>query len=450
MAPSSKLACTVCLSCFGLASVAVWIGVATMANMRVDTSPPPSLPEACQYFNSNALQAPVTDSVAANVIDAVANFSVSNDSCPMFLRNYRHPLKWWTPWQAADTIGKWSSNFTCREQYFCGTDFNFAEFEQAADAIYKHQHPKDCRTAKFLVVEKEFESGLGSTINAKASMFLFALSVGRVLIDHPDIVWGMTNPKTCTEQDWSCYFAPLTNCTLPANWVSAAEPLIASWTNQSSQFLTAPVRHKTPRLPLIGFGFDDRLGGWWGTHAVMYLIRPSMRTLQATCLAWACMSQGAREPPRPFASMFVRGGDKWKEARLRDPYEYFDLLAWLNSKLSEPVRMLYVGTDDAYILQKIARNYSGSWNLHWIGYNRDHGGLTLNEVMSRHNSSRAEWQVLLSLADLYITASADIFVGTLSSNWCRLADRIRHMQGKAQMPYVTPERKTPLSSLMTA
>jgi hypothetical protein len=45
----------------------------------------------------------------------------------------------------------------------------------------------------------------------------------------------------------------------------------------------------------------------------------------------------------------------------------------------------------------------------------------------------------LALADLAITAQADVLVGTLSSNWPRLADELRRAGGKARVPVATPE-----------
>jgi hypothetical protein len=46
--------------------------------------------------------------------------------------------------------------------------------------------------------------------------------------------------------------------------------------------------------------------------------------------------------------------------------------------------------------------------------------------------------VLEFLTDLFIEANADLHVGTLTSNWCRLVDEIRLVLGKT-IPYYTPE-----------
>ena len=46
--------------------------------------------------------------------------------------------------------------------------------------------------------------------------------------------------------------------------------------------------------------------------------------------------------------------------------------------------------------------------------------------------------VLEFLTDLYIEVNADLHVGTLTSNWCRLVDEIRLVLGKI-IPFYTPE-----------
>ena len=48
--------------------------------------------------------------------------------------------------------------------------------------------------------------------------------------------------------------------------------------------------------------------------------------------------------------------------------------------------------------------------------------------------------VLEFLSDLFIEVNADLHVGTLTSNWCRLVDEIRLVLGKT-LPYYTPENK---------
>lgn len=37
------------------------------------------------------------------------------------------------------------------------------------------------------------------------------------------------------------------------------------------------------------------------------------------------------------------------------------------------------------------------------------------------------------------TFLGDVFVGTRTSNWCRMIDEIRKVHGKARIPYFSPE-----------
>jgi hypothetical protein len=47
--------------------------------------------------------------------------------------------------------------------------------------------------------------------------------------------------------------------------------------------------------------------------------------------------------------------------------------------------------------------------------------------------------VRLALAHMYISAPADVVVGTLSSNLARLADEFRRANGKVRIPQLNPE-----------
>jgi len=43
-----------------------------------------------------------------------------------------------------------------------------------------------------------------------------------------------------------------------------------------------------------------------------------------------------------------------------------------------------------------------------------------------------------SFANLFIAAEADIFIGTRTSNWCRLIDEHRKVMGKVSTNYYSP------------
>jgi hypothetical protein len=149
--------------------------------------------------------------------------------------------------------------------------------------------------------------------------------------------------------------------------------------------------------------------------------------------------RGQAQPDRPFASMFVRAGDKHTEARPREPHEYFTALWSLSHNLTEPVRSVYVGSDSALLLNRILQDYRDDWNLSWMGNFRGATGSFGREEQSVSFTADIELRSLITLADIYISSAADVLVGTLTSNQCRLMDELRKVQGKARMPYVTPE-----------
>jgi len=376
----------------------------------------------CTSFQSSQTRGPISPDQASTVVDTMTNVSPDNIKCPIFMTHYKHPLKYWIP------ESSWShpANSTCEDGVFCNT--TMLQEERNIGSFYRHQHPADCSRAKFLVIEVEWPSGFGSTIHVKATMLLLAAQSGRVLIDSPNITWSMTNPKTCKAQDWSCYFAPLTNCTLPHSWRDAAKPYTSP--SQTEQYVTSASKpHAIDNLGQDDFRALPR--PWWFVHATLYLIRPNRRTLSAACFLWNCLTHDKGEIRKPYAAMFIRGGDKWKEAKLREPFEYFDLLGQVNNTLSGTgISSVYLGTDDARIMSQTVREFGDMWSVFWIGYHRDIGGLEFQEVQRRYHSSKTEWQILLSLADLYVAATADFIVGTASSNWCRLVNELRLGQGK--------------------
>jgi hypothetical protein len=394
----------------------------------------------CAMFQASRNVGPVTNTTAALIIDAITHVPASKKNCPVFMHHYTDPLRFWTPetsWRLEAPSGR-----PCNDGPFC--DKTLIKQEKALGSFYRHQHPPNCSSSKFLIVDSEFLSGLGSTIHVKATMLMLAVRSGRILIDSPAINWPMTNPQTCKSRDWSCYFASMTNCSLPSDWKDLVRPFASP--NQTEQYVSSPSKsHKTVNN-LLPIGFYQQSAAWWYVHATLYLIRPNIRTLSAVCHIWNCIMHGRPSIAKPYAAMFIRSGDKYKEAKLRKPQEYFTELEKLNNHTAAKVTSVYVGTDDARILSEVQNAYSHKYTLFWMGYHRDVGGLSWEEVSTRFHSPKAEWQVLSSLSDLFISATADVFLGTLSSNWCRLMNKFRLMEGKTFLGFLSldlPDPNTP-------
>jgi hypothetical protein len=413
----------------------------------------------CASFRSSQLHGAISQKRAADIVRRLVSDEGAADAetCPVFFRNYqdKEPYTSWTPWQPEETLMRWSHQLTCQNAEFCEELYNLDDTATISQLIYDHQHPRDCSQSKFLIIESEWHAGFGSTIHIKAYSVLIALMSNRVLIDSPDIQWTMTFAATCESQDWACYFAPLTNCTLPNKWRSTAVAFTSVKGQSNDQYVFSSAAMNLADAPGIGnvkldidwFGssaFNTKPASWWMTQATGYVARPNERTLRAVCYIWDCIvgsGQNKQQPQRPFAAMFIRRGDKWWESRLREPFEYFDLLEGLDRNLSEPIKTVYVGTDDPKMLSQIVHEYSSDWDLTWMGYHRSSQGSQHHEEVARYHTAKMELQVLLTLAEVFISASADVLVGTLSSNQCRLMDELRKLQGKGRMPYLTPENE---------
>jgi hypothetical protein len=401
---------------------------------------------SCQVMRSRSMTGPASAQVIQEMTAELTRYRATIDNCPMFMTNYQasDPYVYWTPWQPDDTIGKWSRHLDCQSDEFCDAMYPLEENRQIAKHLYDHQHPVDCANAKFLVITKEWIGGIGSAIHVKSFVLLSALKGARVLIDAADENrWRFTHPALCDRGSMECFFAPLTHCQLPPNWKGTARPLVSL--DDDAQYLFT---NSSPAAAGIAggtglhhLGFDHKPPSWWVTHASAYIVRPNLQTLQATCFAWNCIMHGAAQPVRPFASVFVRAGDKHKEANPTDPHEYFSALWSLSHNLTEPVRTVYVGTDSALLLNRVIQDYRDDWNMVWTGYFRSAIGTEEPKEISMAFTAELGLMSLITLVDVYISSAADVLVGTLTSNQCRLRDELRKVQGKARMPYVTPERQ---------
>ena len=187
--------------------------------------------------------------------------------------------------------------------------------------------------------------------------------------------------------------------------------------------------------------------------------------------------------PHPLASVFIRGGDKGRESALLPARAYFDELEPLAERLG--IRDVYVSSDDGDAIEAVRRAYGGfrenvggsggngtaaaadgagggggsgggggdgnakkqdeqsrrrQYRVHAIDWPRPRGGVTFAQVLAWRDRPEMEATVRLALADVFVTAQADVQAGTLSSNWCRVGDMLRRANGRGRLPYVTPER----------
>jgi hypothetical protein len=379
---------------------------------------------------------------------------------------------------------------TCQHPQWCDDLYDPAETNCVQRALWAHQNPTDCKAARYMVLESswappQWPAGLGSSLHMHMYFLALALTDDRILVAGEGLDWSFGHPDVCgpdvggtetsgrsirpgvaghrspgaasnasssTRRYLDCFFLPSTRCR-PATAALVGAPVITALHQLDrvvrlhpyhsllgTSFCELTVQASTPGLA----AFRDKPPSWWYAQLAKFVVRPTMHTL--TTLMWplqqAAFYRTAGRLPHPLAAVFIRAGDKGSEAPLQTVHAHFAALAPLARKLN--ISDVYVGSDSAARLAEAIDAYSSTYRIHFINWQRPGGGLAMEDVKAAatsRSSSRMADLTRLALADLAITAQADVLVGSLSSNWPRLADELRRAGGKGRVPVGTPEGK---------
>jgi hypothetical protein len=380
----------------------------------------------------------------------------------------------WRPASAWYDQQPWDALFPdCQHTEWCDAMYPAAETARVQAALWAAQNPGDCAAARYLIMNKPFNSGLGSSLHIHMYMLSLALTDGRILVVADGDEWFFATPSLCGPRGQqgegeggagdaqaggaadpppsylTCFFKPTTMCGLPTGSAAHEAPALAAF-GQADQYVRSP-----PLQRFAGSGFQDmavrsatpglaefagKPTSWWFAQLAKFVVRPTEHTLRH--LVWPAQqvafhaTEGAL--PRPLAAMFIRAGDKGREAPLQSVAAHFAELAPIAARLG--IKDVYVGSDSHARIAEALDQFGANYTIHFIQWQRPDTGLGMADVMHTLRSGwRMDQLVRLALADLFITIQADAFVGTLSSNWARLTDELRRANGKARVPYATPE-----------
>jgi len=142
----------------------------------------------------------------------------------------------------------------------------------------------------------------------------------------------------------------------------------------------------------------------------------------------------------PYIAVYVRRSDKVANKEMSQAYtlkQYFDLFD-ADARRAK-INRVYINSEDEQVFKEfveINKEKQGYYKLLSIQVQRN----VVYGTLTRMSSKQRGKIVLEFLSDLFIEANADLHVGTLTSNWCRLVDEIRLVLGKT-IPYYTPENK---------
>ncbi|CAF4643120.1 unnamed protein product [Rotaria sp. Silwood1] len=223
-----------------------------------------------------------------------------------------------------------------------------------------------------------------------------------------------------------CFFLPITNCSIPSkidgNQTITIDANVGHWSN-----------------PIIPSVFQNRTFNWYRVQMVFYLMRYKPETLahvQYTISKQFNLS--SIDFYHPYIAVYVRRSDKATTKEMSQVYtlkQYFDLFDG-NARQAN-ISTIYINSEDEKVLNEfveINKEKQGYYKLL---------NLTLQKnivfgTLTRMTSEQRGKVILDFLTDLFIETNADLHVGTLTSNWCRLVDEMRLALGKL-IPFYTPE-----------
>jgi hypothetical protein len=232
----------------------------------------------------------------------------------------------------------------------------------------------------------------------------------------------------CNSNTPDCVLLPISNCSVPSKVDGKQTIQIKADFGHWSKPVNAPV-------------FRNRTWNWYRAQIVFYLMRFKPKTLahvQNTVAQY--FNPPSVDLHHPYIAVYVRRSDKVKNREMSQAYtlkQYFDLFDADARKAN--IRTVYINSEDPRVFNEFVelnKEYQGYYKLLNTNASRNVVFRTLTG-MSREERGKI---ILEFLTDLFIEANADLHVGTLTSNWCRLVDEIRLALGKT-IPYYTPENK---------
>ncbi|CAF3370742.1 unnamed protein product [Rotaria sp. Silwood2] len=307
--------------------------------------------------------------------------------------------------------------------YSSKNEFSIQNTLWAQKWFYEHQHPINCTNKRFAIIQNYVWSGFGSTVHLIAWAFGRAIADNRIAVYQTPGNWLYGD---CNSSTPDCFFLPITNCSIPSkvdgNQVIKINADIGHWSK--------------PIMPTI---FRSRTFNWYRVQILFYLMRYKPETLAHVQNAISKQFKPSSiDLHHPYIAVYVRRSDKVKAKEMSQSYtlkQYFDLFN--DHARQANISTIYINSEDPKVFNEFAeinKEKQGYYKLLNLKLQRNvvFGSLT---SMTREQRGKI---VLEFLTDLFIEANADLHVGTLTSNWCRLVDEMRLALGKL-IPFYTPE-----------
>jgi hypothetical protein len=232
----------------------------------------------------------------------------------------------------------------------------------------------------------------------------------------------------CDSTNFDCLFLPISNCSVPSEV-------------DGNQTIRIKANFGHWSKPTVARAFKNRTFNWYRAQLVFYLMRLKPEILahvQKTVAQY--LNPPSIDLHHPYIAVYVRRSDKVKNGEMSQAYtlkQYFDLFDADARKAN--IRTVYINSEDGEVFNEFVelnKEYQGYYKLLSTNASRN---LVFRSIRYRPRQQRGKI-ALEFLSDLFIEANADLHVGTLTSNWCRLVDEIRLVLGKT-IPFYTPEKR---------
>ena len=361
----------------------------------------------------------------------------------------------------------------------CASTYTAERMHDVCHLLCASQHPADCSKARFYVVRDDWAQGYGSDLHYRMANMVNAISAGRVLAFAAKSLWTHdADPIPACAARWNmCYYRPFTPCTLPADW-SARALHLESRTNRTLLLEINGTRHQFVSVSAV---MNDAVGralgvtgarplgpnhtaltkslntAFWMPQLAQFMFRPSARFMHDTVapLVRKTFGGGGGSLPDKYLAVFMRAGDKFREAKLFGAHEFFAAVDTTTRK--HGIQHVYVSSDSALNINAtvaLARDRRPDLLLYYVPYERQPAGLALHDVVRlaptgppapraltpqhrMYGTPRIRALLDLAITDLYISSHAHAFVGTRTSNWCRLVDELRLANGGYGARYIS-------------
>eukprot|EP00762_Andalucia_godoyi_P002184 ANDGO_07480.mRNA.1 hypothetical protein len=313
------------------------------------------------------------------------------------------------------------------------------------------QNPKSCDGVKFALWSFRGQiSGLGSDLHTISWAMQTAITTNRILHFLPTERWLYSSPEFCEDIGLHCYIFPITKCELPPKdkYDYTRLPTINSPQASDARVVVIPCCYVSPfdfDIPNVFLSdesidwkqIDERVQvrkTWWRTVFTGFLwarLRPEMHSWMRDFIK---ASVRESDLAKDAVCIHIRHGDKAREMQLHPLRDYVEGAARIVEQLGIDKR-IFLSTDDENVILELG-NFK-DWEIFYLNQER-HNNMS---PMQQADAMKGTKFLQISLANLLFQTmpSCRGWVQTTGSNWCRLINEVRRLQGAEYLPFVDLE-----------